>query len=158
MSEMSRDDLLGVVRRVWEEADPVPDGLVERLQAALALEGTDLDLELMLLVEHSHELAGARGTAAYTLHFVLGETDLLLRIAVDGEVSRVDGWLVPPDPMTVRAVHGGAVEGDGGPRAGASVTSSNGRFELTDLPRGPLHLRFEPHADGSAFATPTFEI
>lgn len=172
MSEMSREDLLRVVRDVYIEADPVPEGLVARMQAAAAAaseeSGIGLDLELMLLVESSSELAGTRtsdvrrseeseGTAAYTLRFVHGEVDVLVRIAPDAErtgggTSRIDGWVVPPEPMTVRAV-GEAIGSQG------VVLGDTGRFELTGLASGLVRLRFEPHEAGrAAFATPTFEI
>ncbi|WP_182525081.1 hypothetical protein [Nocardioides dongkuii] len=158
MSEMGREDLLAVVRTVWEERDPVPPGLVERAQAAAGLAATDaatdaaLDLDgelvaLMELVERSEELVGARGSATYTLRFVHGETDLLVRIAVDDGRSRIDGWVVPPEPMTVRA---------GGHEA---TVTDTGRFELDDLPLGMLRLDLEPHdAHRAPFATPAFEI
>ena len=153
MSELSRDALLRIARRVWEERDPVPDGLVARMQAAAALAASDLDAELMELVERSTDLVGARGSSAYTLRFVHGDTDLLLRVAVDGERSRVDGWVVPPEPMTIRALRGEE------PHGHEAVVSESGRFELTDLPVGLLRLRLEPHdVAHRAFATPVFEI
>jgi hypothetical protein len=153
MSELSRDALLGIVRKLWEERDPVPDGLVTRMQATAAIAASDLDTELMELVERSTELAGARGSTAYTLRFVHGGTDLLLRIAVDGDRSRVDGWVVPPEPMTIRALPGAE------PAVHDAVVSESGRFELTDLPVGLMRLRLEPHDSARpAFATPTFEI
>jgi hypothetical protein len=153
MSELNREALLGIVRDIWEERDPVPADLVARMQAAVALVDSDLDVELMELVERSTELVGARGSAAYTLRFVHGDTDLLLRIAVDGEQSRIDGWVVPPEPMTVRAVQGDE------PRTRDAVVTDSGRFELVDLPLGLLRLRLEPHDNAHpAFATPAFEI
>jgi hypothetical protein len=153
MSELSREDLLGVVRDVWERWDPVPEHLVAAMQAAAALAASDLDVELMELVERSTELVGARGSTAYTLRFVHGDTDLLLRVAVDGDRSRVDGWVVPPEPMTVRALPGEQ------PSPYDAVVSESGRFELTGLPLGLLRLRLEPHdVTRPAFATPTFEI
>ena len=36
MNEPSREELLEVVRRAWSERDPVPEGLVARMQAAAA--------------------------------------------------------------------------------------------------------------------------
>ena len=159
MTEMSREDLLDVVRRVSEARDPVPEGLVARMQAmaAVAASDLDLDLELMELVERSTELVGARGGTAYTLRFVYGETDLLLRIAVDGDVSRVDGWIVPPRPMTVRAVPGEALLRP--EDAVVSDAGDSGRFVLTDLPAGVIQLRLEPHDTAlPTIATPTFEI
>lgn len=158
MAEMSRERLYEIVRTVYEEHDPMPDGLVERMREAAAAaeveEGLALELELMTLVERSADLAGARGTAAYTLRFAYDDVDLLLRVAADGTHSRVDGWVVPPEPMTVRAVWTVAEAG-----SSAAVVSDTGRFELTDLPLGLVRLRLEPH-DGSRapFATPTFEI
>jgi len=153
MSDLSREDLLGIVRDVWQRNDPPPEHLVLSMQAVAAMAASDLDVELMELVERSSELAGVRGSTAYTLRFVHGDTDLLLRIAVDGSRSRVDGWIVPPEPMTVRAIAGTE------PASHDAVVSDSGRFELTDLPLGMLRLRIEPHdTSRPAFATPTFEI
>lgn len=150
MSEMSREDLLDVVRRVYEEHDPVPGDLVARMQAAAALADSDLDAELsglMELVDRSEELVGARGTATYTLRFVHGDTDLLVRVAVDDGRSRIDGWVVPPEPMTVRA------------GSHAAAVTDTGRFELTGLPLGLHRLSLEPHdITRPAFSTPAFEI
>lgn len=153
MSELSRDALLGIVRDTWERHDPVPEHLVPAMQAAAAMASSDLDTELMELVEEATELVGARGSSSYTLRFVHGDTDLLLRVAVDGDRSRVDGWVVPPEPMTVRALPGLD------PTPHYAVVTETGRFELTDLPRGLLRLQLEPHdTTRPAFATPTFEI
>ena len=153
MSELSREALLSIVRDVWEERDPVPDHLVAAMQAAAAAADSDLDLELFALVERTTELAGARGSTSYTLRFVNGGTDLLLRVAVDNGRSRVDGWIVPPEPMTIRALPGED------PSAHEAVVSDSGRFALTDLPVGLMRLRLEPHDTARpAFATPTFEI
>lgn len=153
MTELSREALLEIVRDVWERHDPVPDHLVATMQAAAALAATDLDLELMELVERSTELAGARGSTSYTLRFVHGDTDLLLRIAVDNGRSRVDGWIVPAEPMTIRALPGET------PAAHEAVTTESGRFSLTGLPVGLMRLQLEPHDTARpAFATPTFEI
>jgi hypothetical protein len=153
MSELSRDALLSIVREVWERRDPVPDHLVATMQAAAAMAASDLEQELMQLVERSTELVGARGSTSYTLRFVHGDTDLLLRIAVDNGRSRVDGWIVPAEPMTIRALPGDD------PGAHEAVVSDSGRFALTDLPVGLMRLRLEPHdVARPAFATPTFEI
>ena len=153
MTELSRDALLEIVRDVWTRHDPVPGHLVAAMQAAAALADSDLDLELMELVDRSTELAGARGSTSYTLRFVHGDTDLLLRIAVDNGRSRVDGWIVPPEPMTIRALPGEQ------PDTHEAVVSDSGRFALTDLPVGVLRLRLEPHDTARpAFATPAFEI
>ena len=155
MSELADDDLLAGIRSYWEANDPPPAGMVARLQtaAALAASDTDLDMELMLLVERSGELAGARGgsTTAYTLRFAHDGVDLLLRISSDGDRPRIDGWVVPPSPVMVVVLRVAEV-------LATLDVGDTGRFELPDLTPGMLRLRLEP-ADGSTpFATPAFEI
>jgi hypothetical protein len=159
MSEMSREQLLAVVRDVYEEMDPVPHGLVARMQTTAALAADDLgigmELELMTLLERSTELVGTRSDAttrsAYTLRFVHGQVDLLLRVAPEGAHSRIDGWVVPPEPTTVRVLHE-----DGTTQA--VVVSDSGRFDIPDVSVGLVRLRLEPHDDRAPFVTPTFEI
>ncbi|WP_372728943.1 hypothetical protein [Nocardioides sp.] len=155
MSEMSRDELLDVVHEVWEARDPVPAGLVERMQLVAATADTDFDLELMQLVERSLEPAGVRGVStAYSLRFEYDGVHLLLRVDDDGEMARVDGWLTPPSPMTVRAI---AMQGDR--REWDVDVSDRGRFEFAGLTPGLLRLRLEPHGDSAkALGTPAFEI
>lgn len=158
--DLSRDGLLTVVRELWEDRDPVPEGLVERMQAAVAAEAvlvdTDLDYELLLLVEQSHELAGARGTEAYTLRFALDDTELLLRAVGSDGGARLDGWLAPPSRMQVRAEQ--VVEGKEG-RSWQAESDEHGRFEFDNLPPGMFRLWLTPlEAGGRAFGTPAFEI
>lgn len=156
---MSTDPIFDQLAGLWREHDPMPSGLVERMQllarAEADLVATDWDHELMQLVERSDELAGARGTtSAFTLRFSHGDVDLLLRIAEAGDGSRVDGWVVPALPMTVQAL------GPDGAENGPSVeVSDSGRFELTGLGSGLTRLRLEPHdTTRTPIVTPTFEI
>jgi len=149
MSGLRDEDLLEVVRTVWAQRDPVPDGLVARLQEATALAaGSDFDVELMLLVERSDELAGARGgSTAYTLRFAHEGADLLVRVTE----GRLDGWIVPPSPLTVSVLRGGE-------QLTVVDVGATGRFELVDLTPGLLSLRLEPHDGSTPFQTPSFEI
>jgi len=155
MSELSDDDLLAGVRTYWEANDAVPPGMVARLQtaAALAASDTDLDMELMLLVERTEELAGARGasTTAYTLRFAHEGVDLLLRISSDGTSPRIDGWVVPPSPILITVLRDDAV-------LASLEVGDTGRFEVADLTPGMLRLRLEPVDESTPFITPAFEI
>ena len=155
MPGLGDDELLAGVRTYCEARDAVPEGMVARLQtsAALAASDTDLDMELMLLVERTEELAGARGasTTAYTLRFAHDGVDLLLRISTDGTAPRIDGWVVPPSPITVTVLRDDDT-------LDTLEVGDTGRFELSELTPGMLRLRLEP-ADGSTpFVTPAFEI
>jgi len=158
--DLSRDGLLTIVRQLWEERDPVPEGLVDRMQAVVQTEAilsdTDLDYELLVLVERSTELAGARGTAAYTLRFAHGEIEVLLRAVTGDGGSRIDGWLAPASQMHVRATE---VTDHGEGRAFDGDTDARGRFEFVDLPTGLYRLWLTPtEPGGTAFGTPAFEI
>ena len=133
--------------------------MVARLQtaAALAASDTDLDIELMLLVERTEELAGARGasTTAYTLRFAHDGVDLLLRVSTDGATSRIDGWVVPPSPITVTVQRD---DDTGWSDETTLEVGDTGRFELPDLTPGMLRLRLEPTDGSTSFMTPAFEI
>lgn len=156
---MSRDPYFDQLADLWREHDPVPPGLVERMQelarAEADLLATDWDHELLQLLERSEELAGARGgSGAFTLRFGHGDVELLLRIAAVGGTARIDGWVVPALPMTVHAV-----EPDGAERGAGVDVGDSGRFELTGLAGGLTRLRLEPHDAGrTPIVTPTFEI
>jgi hypothetical protein len=159
MTELTDSQLYAGIRAYWEFHDQVPDDMVARLQAAAALAAsdTDLDIELMLLVERTEELAGTRGasTAAYTLRFAHDGVDLLLRVSTEGSASRIDGWVVPPSPIAL------VVQRDSGAGWSDDATlevGDTGRFELPDLTPGMLRLRLEPTEGSTSFMTPAFEI
>jgi hypothetical protein len=160
-TDLSREGLLKIVRQVWEEHDPVPEGLVERMQAVVQTEAiladTDLDYELLVLVERSAELAGARGTTAYTLRFAHGTTEVLVRaVGNDSGGARLDGWIAPAVAMRVRATE---VTDHGEGRSWEIEADANGRFEFADLPTGLFRLWLTPlDSDSVAFGTPAFEI
>ncbi|MEZ5096101.1 MAG: hypothetical protein R2731_08200 [Nocardioides sp.] len=157
---MSRDTVFDALEQMWDGRDPVPVGLVARMQAVaqaeVALADTDLDYELMMLVERTSVLAGTRSaTTAYTLRFATGDLDLLVRAGGgDGEVARLDGWIVPPAPAAVRATQVGGDE-----RSWEVAVDAQGRFEVPELPAGLYRLFLTPSdPDAKPFGTPAFEI
>jgi hypothetical protein len=158
---MTRERVFDELEAMWTQRDPMPKGLVERMQAVVAAEvalaDTDLDYELMLLIERSTELAGTRGTAtAYTLRFSADGLDLLVRAGGPSDLgtTRLDGWVVPPAPVTVRATQVGGQE-----LSWEVEIDEQGRFEFPELPRGLYRLWLGPRDDDAkAFGTPAFEI
>lgn len=156
---MTPDPILDDLARMWGERDPVPGGLVARMQAAAASEAAlaeaELDYELMLLIERSGELAGVRGasTTSYTLRFAGEGLDLLLRVAQGGSEARLDGWVVPPGPLAVRAAR---VDDDA---TWLAEVDAHGRFEFGHLPAGLYRIWLTPESDEARpFGTPAFEI
>jgi hypothetical protein len=162
---------------MWSAVDPLPTGLVARMQVVAAAEDllitSDLDHELMLLVERRAELAGARGSAAHTLRFAYEDVDLLVRAAGSNGVprTRLDGWIVPPGEVSVRAellsadstqspaaVEGTEAAPQGAPEERRAAVDDNGRFEFADLPTGLVRLWLMPTDGTMPIATPVFEI
>lgn len=152
------ESLYDAVRRACEKHDPMPPGMVDRIATVvgeLARHDTDLEFELMLVVERFRELVGTRGGAqSYTLRFGADDVELLVRISTadDEGRARLDGWLVPAlsGPVQVRQVEGDKRSYDG-------AADVNGRFEFSDLPAGFYRLWLEL-PDNQNFGTPAFEI
>jgi hypothetical protein len=154
MSE--RDELYADLKSMWEERDPMPDGLVDKVLVAIETENLDLEYELLELVERSRELTGTRGIGeAFTIAFSAGAFSMLLRVSETTATScRVDGWVSPPRPMRVSVTQSS--------RTFQAIVDALGRFEISRLPTGLTRfwLLSDEAVDGTepSFATPTFEL
>ena len=86
-----------MIRSMFEAADPVPAGLVDRIRLSVALAGLngDLDSELARLTVHEAALARGAPEESRTITFDSSSLTIMIRIDsnADGTV-RVDGWLV----------------------------------------------------------------
>jgi hypothetical protein len=154
-----RDPIFGDLATMWEGRDPMPPGLIDKVLVAIATENLDEEYALLHLVERSRELEGARGVVgdAMTITFAAGAFSLLLRVTALGDRHcRVDGWVTPQAPMTLKVSQPtGTIH---------AVVDAVGRFEIPRLPTGltRFFLLADDVADGHAaersFATPTFEL
>lgn len=145
--------LFAHLRRVWEEVDPVPLDLLDRMVAAVAVEDLTREYALLTLVE-SVGLSAVRGAAdTATLQFSDGSTTVLLHVtATDAATRRIDGW-VDGSTLAVRLVQGD--------REFATDPTEQGRFAFDDIPRGVSALRLivkDATGDLRDFQTPQFEI
>src|SRR6185437_2256473 len=83
---MGRADaaLLDELQVMWEKADPVPPGLVERVTFAIGLD--NLDVEMMRLTEEVLVPAGARGTEhVRTITFGGESVTVMVTVSQDGQ-------------------------------------------------------------------------
>lgn len=150
--------LLGELAAMWEQRDPMPAGLVERVLVALATEDLDTEYELLHLVSRTDELTGARGGGdALTISFSGESFALLLRVSgISGSSRRVDGWVTPAREMRVTVKQQ--------QKTWAADVDASGRFELPHLPGGlsRFWLVGAPSSESGEgqelFATPTFEL
>lgn len=144
--------LFARMRHMWEEIDPVPADLVDRMVAAVAVEDLSREYALLTLVEGSFaEVRGESDTA--TLQFSDGTTSVLLHVtATEDGGRRVDGW-VDATALAIRLVQG--------EREWAADPGEHGRFAFDEVTPGVARLRLVVRAaDGELrdFQTPQFEI
>lgn len=145
--------LFARLRGVWDEVDPVPAELVDRMIAAVAVEDLTREYALLTLVEAS-ALSAVRGTAdTATLQFSDGTMTVLLHVTRDESgAHRLDGW-VDAAALAIRLVQGD--------RALTAEPGEHGRFAFEDVRPGVSHLRLVVRgADGELhdFQTPQFEV
>jgi hypothetical protein len=157
-----------VLRRLgelFEGADGPPEGFTERMRFAVAARGLADELARM----SQPAPVAARGQERPARTWTFEAASLTIFVAAeptrDGG-TRVDGWLAPVAPRTVRLRRaavgsGGGVgvdvgEGSGGDRE--TVADQQGRFDYPDVPRGLVQIVVVASDDGPGVVTPTFEL
>jgi len=100
-SDQQLDDfdfaILDGIRAIFEQIDPMPADLPERVRFSLALRGLETEVA-RLVTEEDSRLAAARGTEqSRTVTFDSASLSVIIRIeeSKNGSV-RIDGWLAPP--------------------------------------------------------------
>ena len=154
------DELLDAVARTWAKVDPPPEDLADGVLARLAAQ--DLEYELLTLVESDEALAGVRSatmlrapdeTGTWSLEYLGPGFRVQLRISRRHRQARLDGWVSPPQPMTVMlssVLRKGTVL--------EAQVSDSGRFEFPVAPSGACRMTFVTEAPGRPQATPPFWI
>jgi hypothetical protein len=164
------DELLQSLADLYAAVDPAPDDLADGALARLAVEGLEIEYELLTLVERVDVNAGTRGvagtdtTGTVALEFAGSAYRVLVRISAPDGVPRIDGWIVPAVSMRVFL----------GPQGGNATTHTpqiayadfDGRFEFSEPLTGEVRLWLLPQGsaqgsgEGSAapFVTPPFRV
>ncbi|MCW2856227.1 MAG: hypothetical protein JWR52_1842 [Marmoricola sp.] len=144
LDPISDDQILDAVAGLWEALDPPPDDLAEGVLARL--DANDLDAELLTLVEFDKELAGVRSTTmlrapneigTWSLEYLGPGFRVQVRISRSQREARLDGWVVPAQPMTVYLTSMGSKDSTTETQVGDS-----GRFEFPVTPTGACRLTF----------------
>ncbi|MCW2525052.1 MAG: hypothetical protein JWO63_3387 [Frankiales bacterium] len=133
LAELPLDDqdaaVLAGLAAVYDSLDPMPAGLVERLQFAVSLDALNAELAELQV---AGELAGARGgevSEVKTLTFTSDALTTMVTISAAGpDRVRIDGWIAPAQEARVE-LRQVAVS--------RTVTAdSDGRFVFDDVPHG----------------------
>jgi hypothetical protein len=141
--------LLAVIRSVFEAADPVPAGLVDRIRLSVALAGLDGDLDGELARLTVQEAALARGAPEESRTITFDSSSLTIMIRIDANADgtvRVDGWLAPPRRCRVEmTMANGPVTTD---------ADADGRFAFLSVPRGTARLVVRPTEQSAGESQP----
>jgi hypothetical protein len=160
--EPTDEALLDAVAGLWESLDPPPGDLAEGVLARI--ETNDLDAELLTLVEWDKELLGVRSVTmlrapeevgTWSLEYLGPGFRVQVRISRSARQARLDGWVVPAQPMTVFLTSMGAKKG----ATEETQVGESGRFELPVTPTGACRLTFvSDQSSTRPFVTPPFWI
>lgn len=149
--------LLTEVAATYDDVDPVPADLVDRVRFALALD--EVFDEVAQITRVPVDAAAVRGDLADavctdTLTFAAAHLTAMVTVTRSGSGRvRVDGWVSPVGErrVTVR-MQGSALE---------THADAGGRFVVDDLREGFAQLVFHPRQDEAAeglVVTPLFKL
>ena len=142
-------ELLGGISRAQDALDPLPAGLLERLEFAISLELLNAELATLtdseLLTTRSDE-----DVLTDMITFTASSTSLMIVLSPDQDGVRIDGW-VTGGGITV-TLHAGT-------DARPVVSDATGRLIWSAVPHGPVRFLVEPvRPGGRPVVTPTIEV
>jgi hypothetical protein len=143
--------VLDRVATMHESLDPVPAGLVERIQFGITLDALHAEIAEL---QRSTELVGVRSedvTEVQTVTFTSQSLTAMVTITpISGDRARVDGWVAPGADVSVelRLVDGSR----------HTVADADGRFVFDDIPRGFAQFVIRPTPDGTPVVTPSIQL
>lgn len=139
--QMDDQQLLAVLGKVLDAADPVPAAVTEFAKAGFGWRNLDAELAELVFDSATEELVGVR-SAADTRQVTFRAPGVEIEVAVVAEgTRRIVGQLVPPQPATIELRHGKQHQ--------TTESDSLGRFTFHDVPAGPISLRCDLGGDQS---------
>ena len=129
--------LLDAIREMFQDADPMPADLPQRIRFSLALRGLEIEVARLTAEDDRSVLAVRGAEQSRTITFDSTTLTIMIRIDAnkDGTV-RVDGWLAPAQRREIE------MKCAANP---LSVTSDDqGRFAFPRVPRGTAQLVVRP--------------
>lgn len=145
--------VLDELAAAYTAADPVPDGLVERLQFAITLDALHAEIAQLTRLD---DLVGARAEASAevrTVTFTSQSTSTMVTITpMSGDRVRIDGWVTDGAGIEVelRTVTARL----------RTTADDDGRFVFDDVARGMAQfvLRHPDESSRPPVVTPALEI
>jgi hypothetical protein len=135
MVEQSQDPLVGALRNVVANADPVPPSVVEAARAAYVWRTIDAELA-ELTADSAMASSGVRSSSAPRLLTFEGPgVEVEVEVAETGSTRRLSAQLVPVGPAQV------TVRWSGGTKE--TTADELGRFAVEGVPAGSVSLIVE---------------
>jgi hypothetical protein len=145
-------EVLRQTAALFDQLDPVPGGLVERINFGLTLEALHAEIAEL---QRTASLVGVRAETdsdVQTITFTSSSLTTMITVTpLSGDRVRIDGWVAPGRRLVVELRA----------RAESRSTESDedGRFVFDDVPRGLAQFVLRPDADdAAAVVTPAIEI
>jgi hypothetical protein len=146
--------LLNSLRAYYDESDPVPDGLVDRIQFEITLDA--LHTEVATLTQLDMATAGTRSATTEAVRTITFSSESLTTMVtltpLDDGTVRVDGWAAPGAGIRVELLL------PGGPRN--TYADEDGRFVFEAVPCGlaKFALHVPRDSEFSTVLSPTIEL
>jgi hypothetical protein len=145
-------DVMRQTAAIFDALDPVPDGLVDRINFGLTLEALHAEIAEL---QRSASLVGVRAQPDSDVQSVTftssSLTTMITLTPTSGDRVRVDGWIAPGSAMPV--------ELRGRTETKQTMSDEDGRFVFEDVPRGLAQFILRPAADDTRpVVTPAIEI
>lgn len=133
--------ILGRVRQLFEQTDPMPADLPGRIRFALALRDLETEMARVAADDDVPVLAVRGEEHSRTITFESDSLIVMIRVGANPDgTARLDGWLDPPGPRRVE------VSAAGQPLA--VLADDDGRFAFGSVPRGRAQLTVRPASPG----------
>lgn len=149
--EIDETDLgnLALLAELYTTLDPVPQGLVDRVQFGITLDALHAEIAEL---QRSADLVGVRSDAATAVTFTSTSLSIMVSVTeLSADRVRVDGWIAPGAHASVDLRRTDGVS--------TQVADEDGRFVFADVPRGLAQFVVRVAGeDARPVITPSIEI
>ncbi|HKC27006.1 MAG TPA: hypothetical protein VKB75_03245 [Jatrophihabitans sp.] len=146
-------DALARMAAMYNALDPVPAGLVDRIQFGITLDALHAEIAEL---QRGGDLVGVRSGVdgdVQTITFTSAAlTTMVTIVPTSADRVRIDGWIAPGGGI--------AVELRGEDATRQTVADADGRFVFDDVPHGLAQFVLRPVDNGSSgpVVTPSIEV